>query len=210
MQTGPSREIRTLIEKWANGETAALDALVPLMYGQLRGLARRYLQRERPDHTLMSAALVNEAYLRLISNEPLQLNGRSHFFRVAAQVMRRILVDHARGRNALKRGAGALRLELDETVAWTRERKLDVAALDDALEELAKFDPQQSQIVELRFFGGHSIEETAEMLDVSPATVKRDWETARVWLQREIRRTSHREPRNRQVDNDDANIRKQE
>ena len=205
MQTDPSPEIRTLIEKWARGEAAALDALVPLMYGELRRLARHYLQHERPDHTLLSAALVNEAYLRLVSHEPLQLNDRSHFFRVAAQVMRRILVDHARGRNAIKRGAGALMLELDETVAWSRGRKLDVAALDDALEELAKFDPQQSQIVELRFFGGHSIDETAAMLDVSPATVKRDWETARLWLQRELRKSSRREARNRQVDNGAAN-----
>jgi RNA polymerase sigma factor (TIGR02999 family) len=180
------------------------------MYGELRRLARRYLQRERSDHTLLSAALVNEAYLRLASHEPLQLNDRSHFFRVAAKVMRRILVDHARGRNAIKRGAGALMLELDETVAWSRGRTLDVAALDDALEELGKFDPQQSQVVELRFFGGHSIEETAEMLDVSPATVKRDWETARLWLQRELRKSSPREPRKRQVDNGAAKIRKQE
>jgi RNA polymerase sigma-70 factor (ECF subfamily) len=153
----------------------------------LRRLARRYLRRERPDHTLQSAALVNEAYLRLIRQEHPQWQNRAHFFGVAAQLMRHILVDHARNRAAAKRGAGAPRLTLDPDIALPQERDVDLMALDDALNQLAALDPQQSRLVELRFFGGLSIEETSVVLGVSPATVKREWATARAWLQREMR-----------------------
>lgn len=172
---------------WGQGDQGAREALIPLVYDELRRLARRYLRRERPDHTLQSAALVNEAYLRLIRQDRPQWQNRAHFFGVAAQLMRHILVDHARNRAAAKRGAGAPRLTLDPDVALPRTRDVDLVALDDALNQLAALDPQQSRLVELRFFGGLSIEETSVVLSVSPATVKREWATARAWLQREIR-----------------------
>jgi RNA polymerase sigma factor (TIGR02999 family) len=150
-------------------------------------LARLHLRRERPDHTLQSAALVHEAYLRLIRQDQPQWQNRAHFFGVAAQLMRHILVDHARNRAAAKRGAGAPRLSLDEEVALPQARDVDIVALDDALNQLAALDPQQSRVVELRFFGGLSIEETSVVLGISPATVKREWATARAWLQREMK-----------------------
>jgi RNA polymerase sigma factor (TIGR02999 family) len=161
--------------------------LIPLVYDELRRLARRHLRRERPDHTLQSAAVVNEAYLRLTRQKPPEWQSRAHFFAVAAQMMRHILVDHARNRRAAKRGAGAPRLTLSADIALPREREVDVVALDDALNQLAALDLQQSRVVELRFFGGLSIEETALVLGVSPATVKREWATARAWLHREIK-----------------------
>jgi RNA polymerase sigma factor (TIGR02999 family) len=172
---------------WGQGDQGAREALIPLVYDELRRLARRYLRRERPDHTLQSAALVNEAYLRLIRQDQPQWQNRAHFFGVAAQLMRHILVDHARNRAAAKRGAGAPRLTLDPDVALPQTRDVDLVALDDALNQLAALDPQQSRLVELRFFGGLSIEETSVVLGVSPATVKREWATARAWLQREMR-----------------------
>jgi RNA polymerase sigma factor (TIGR02999 family) len=172
---------------WGQGDQGAREALIPLVYDELRRLARRYLRRERPDHTLQSAALVNEAYLRLIRQDQPQWQNRAHFFGVAAQLMRHILVDHARYRAAAKRGAGAPRLTLDPDVALPQARDVDLVALDDALNQLAALDPQQSRLVELRFFGGLSIEETSVVLGVSPATVKREWATARAWLQREMR-----------------------
>jgi RNA polymerase sigma factor (TIGR02999 family) len=172
---------------WGQGDQGAREALIPLVYDELRRLARRYLRRERPDHTLQSAALVNEAYLRLIRQDQPQWQNRAHFFGVAAQLMRHILVDHARNRAAAKRGAGAPRLTLDPDVALPQARDVDLVALDDALNQLAALDPQQSRLVELRFFGGLSIEETSVVLGVSPATVKREWATARAWLQREMR-----------------------
>jgi RNA polymerase sigma factor (TIGR02999 family) len=182
-----SERVSKLLLNWGQGDQGAREALIPLVYDELRRLARRYLRRERPDHTLQSAALVNEAYLRLIRQEHPQWQNRAHFFGVAAQLMRHILVDHARNRAAAKRGAGAPRLTLDPDVALPQARDVDLVALDDALNQLAALDPQQSRLVELRFFGGLSIEETSVVLGVSPATVKREWATARAWLQREMR-----------------------
>jgi RNA polymerase sigma factor (TIGR02999 family) len=182
-----SERVSKLLLNWGQGDQGAREALIPLVYDELRRLARRYLRRERPDHTLQSAALVNEAYLRLIRQDQPQWQNRAHFFGVAAQLMRHILVDHARNRAAAKRGAGAPRLTLDPDVALPQARDVDLVALDDALNQLAALDPQQSRLVELRFFGGLSIEETSVVLGVSPSTVKREWATARAWLQREMR-----------------------
>ncbi len=179
--------VTRLLQDWGNGDQQALERLTPLVYGELKRLAARYLRRERPDHTLQSTALVHEAYLRLIDQRSVHWQNRAHFFGVAAQLIRRILVDYARNRNAAKRGAGACKLSLDDVVEAPRmERNLDLVALDDALEALARIDPQQSRIVELRFFAGLSIEETAEVLRISPATVKRDWTAAKAWLYRDL------------------------
>jgi RNA polymerase sigma factor (TIGR02999 family) len=188
VQSLPSERINKLLLNWGQGDQAAREALIPLVYDELRRLARRHLRRERPDHTLQSAALVNEAYLRLISQEQPNWQNRAHFFGVAAQIMRHILVDHARNRAAAKRGAGSPRLSLDAEVALPQGREMDLVVLDDALNHLADLDPKQSRLVELRFFGGLSIEETSVVLGVSPATVKREWATARAWLQREMKR----------------------
>jgi RNA polymerase sigma factor (TIGR02999 family) len=188
VQSLSSERINKLLLNWGQGDQAAREALIPLVYDELRRLARRHLRRERPDHTLQSAALVNEAYLRLISQDQPNWQNRAHFFGVAAQIMRHILVDHARNRAAAKRGAGAPRLSLDAEVALPQGREMDLVVLDDALNHLADLDPKQSRLVELRFFGGLSIEETSVVLGVSPATVKREWATARAWLQREMKR----------------------
>ncbi len=181
-----SARVSELLVSWGHGNQDAREALIPLIYDELRRLARRYLRRERPDHTLESAALVHEAYLRLVRQEPFQWQNRAHFFGVAAQLMRHILVDHARNRLAAKRGAGAPRLTLDPKIALPQKREVDLVVLDDALNRLASLDPEQSRIIELRFFGGLSIEETSVVLGISPATVKRNWTTARAWLQREM------------------------
>jgi RNA polymerase sigma factor (TIGR02999 family) len=161
---------------------------MPVVYDELRRIARQQLRAERPDHTLRSTELVHEAYLRLVDQQPSQLENRAHFFAVAAQLMREILVDYARKRRAAKRGHGC-KITLDEGLGVAQKQDLDVIALDDALNELGRFDPQQARIVELRFFGGLSIDETSGVLNISPATVKRDWATARAWLYREISRT---------------------
>jgi len=182
-----SGRVSKLIINWGQGDLDAREALIPLVYGELRRVARRYLGRERPDHTLQSAALVHEAYLRLVHKEPPQWQNRAHFFGVAAQLMRHLLVDHARNRRAAKRGAGAPRLSLDAQMVLPQKREVDLVALDDALNKLAGLDAQQSRLIELRFFGGLSIEETAVVLGISPATVKREWATARAWLQREMK-----------------------
>jgi RNA polymerase sigma factor (TIGR02999 family) len=163
--------------------------LTPLVYSELRRLARRHLSRERSDHTLQSTALVHEAYLRLVDQRNVQWQNRAHFFGVAAQLIRRILIDHARARQAGKRGAGACLLSLDEALdAPSGGRPLDVVALDDALEQLTKIDPRQSRIVELRFFAGLTVQETAEVLNVSTPTVNREWNAAKAWLFRELNR----------------------
>ncbi len=180
--------VSELLSRWKNGEKEALKALIPLVYGELRRLAHHHLQAERPDHSLQSTALVHEAYMRLAGGKPLHLENRAHFFAVAAQLMRQILVDFARKRYAEKRGAGSLTLTLDEAIATPAKRTLHLVALDDALHGLAAFDARQSDIVELRFFGGLSIDETSEVLGVSPATVKREWTSARAWLYRELDR----------------------
>ena len=174
-----------LLEKWREGDSEALNALVPLVYADLRRLAHRYLQNQRPDHTLQSTALVHEAYLRLAKHEKMQVENRAHFFAVLARIMRQILVDYARNQHAAKRDAG-IKLVLDEAIAPGPLRQVNVVVLDDVLQALSRLDSRQGQIVELRFFGGLSLEETAFVLGVSPATVKRDWTTARLWLKKQL------------------------
>ena len=185
-----SKSVSQLLVKWKGGDQEALRDLVPLVYTELRRLARHYLQGENPGHTLESAALVHEAFLRLADRKPLQLQNRAHFFAVASHLMRQILVDFARRRRRAKRGGG-WKLTLDEAVLLPggRDLDLDLVALDRALNELSRLDGQQSQIVELRFFGGLSIVETGSILGISSATVKREWATARVWLHREMSRS---------------------
>jgi RNA polymerase sigma factor (TIGR02999 family) len=181
--------ISQLLEKWQAGDSEALNALVPLVYEDLRRLAHHYLQKQRPDHTLQSGALVNEAYLRLARHEMLSFDNRAHFFAVLARIMRQILVDYARNQHAAKRDA-RIKMVLDEAVAPTPLRQVSVVMLDDALQGLSKLDSRQGQIVELRFFGGLSIEETALVLGISSATVKREWTTARLWLRKQLARGS--------------------
>ena len=189
MPTGSSPpRVSELLVDWGRGDSDAREALIPLVYEELRRIARRHLRGERPDHTLQSAALVNEAYVRLIDLKSPPWQNRAHFFGVAARMMRHILVDHARNRLAAKRGGGAARLTLDTQMASLRKPELDLVALDDALKRLESLDPQQCRVIEMRFFGGLSIEETASALDISPATVKREWATARAWLHREMSR----------------------
>jgi RNA polymerase sigma factor (TIGR02999 family) len=183
-----STRINRLLADWGRGNEEAREALIPVVYDELRRVARRHLRRERPDHTLQSAGLVHEAYLRLVRQETPQWQDRAHFFGVAAQLMRHILVDHARNHLAAKRGGGAPRLSLDSEKARAQKQEFDLVALDDALGKLITLDPQQGRLIELRFFGGLSIEETAVVLGISPATVKREWATARAWLRRELNR----------------------
>ena len=190
MQRGSSEPVTSLLVRWRGGDKAALDALMPLVYSELRRLAHHYLQRERSDHTLQSTALVHEAYARMIGQNLPEWQNRAHFFGVAAQLMRQVLVDYARNRQAAKRGGSVCKLTLDNAEAEAKHADVDVVALDDALHALAKIDPQQSRVVELRFFAGLSIEDTSEVMGVSPSTVKRDWNTARVWLYRELDRTA--------------------
>jgi RNA polymerase sigma factor (TIGR02999 family) len=181
-----SQNITHLLKEWSDGDERALDKLTPLVYEELRRQAARYLRRERAGHTLQTTGLINEAYLRLIDAKDVRWQSRAHFFAIAANLMRRVLVDHARRRDAEKRGGEHLRLTLDETLAVTSTPDVDVLAIDEALSKLAIIDSQQAQVVELRFFSGLSVEETAAALGVSPATVKRDWSVARAWLRREI------------------------
>jgi RNA polymerase sigma factor (TIGR02999 family) len=183
-----SERVTKLLANWGQGDRDARDALIPLVYGELRRVARRYLRRERPDHSLQSAALVHEAYLRLVDQQVPEWQNRAHFFGVAAQLMRQILVDHARQRRAAKRGGGVPRLNLDPEFALPQKREVDLVVLDEALNTLASIDPQRGRIVELRFFAGLSIEETALVLGISAATVSRDWATSRAWLQREMKK----------------------
>jgi RNA polymerase sigma factor (TIGR02999 family) len=183
-----TQEVTQLLAKLSSGDRTALDELLPLVYDELRRLADRYLRRERSDHTLQATALVNEAYLRLVDqNVPWQ--NRAHFFGVAAEMMRRILVDHARSHQAQKRGSGGVKLSLDEAINMSDERAADLISLDEALNALAQFDPQKSRIVELRFFAGLSIEETAKVLGIGTATVIRQWRMAKAWLYHEVSKT---------------------
>lgn len=184
----PRSQVTNLLQRWREGNREALDALLPLVYDELRRVAHHHLKNERPDHTLQSTALVQEAYFRLIGQDFPAWEGRSHFFAIAAQLMRQILVDYARRHRASKRGSGACMLTLDEVVALPQRKGVDVVALNDALETLAELDPRQSRIVELRFFAGLSLEETSEVLGIGTATVQRDWTAARAWLHREISR----------------------
>ena len=180
-----TKEISRLLHAWSDGDQTALDGLTPIVYDELRRLAHYYMGRERPGNTLQTTALVNEAYMRLVDYKRMQWQDRAHFFAVAAQVMRRILVDHARTHN-VKRGAGAQHIALDDVAVVSADRTADLVALDDAMNALARIDPRKVQIIEMRFFGGLSVEETAEVLKVSPATVRRDWSIAKLWLYREL------------------------
>lgn len=180
-------EVTQLLLDWGNGDKAALDELVPVVYQELRRLAGYYMRRERPGHTLQTSALVNEAYMRLVDYRQMRWQSRAHFFAVAAQAMRRILVEHARKRHFAKRGGGAVQVSLDEAATVSEKQAADLIALDDALTSLEAIDPRKSRIVELRYIGGLNIEETAEALGISPATVQREWRSAKAWLYRTIR-----------------------
>jgi RNA polymerase sigma factor (TIGR02999 family) len=178
-------DISGILRAWSDGDQSALDRLTPIVYDELRRLARRYMRHERPGHSLQTAALVNEAYLRLVDYERMQWQNRAHFFAVSAQLMRRILVDHARRHN-LKRGGGVEHVALEEAAVGGGGQGPDLVALDDAMNALARIDPRKVQVVEMRFFGGLSVEEIAEVLKISAITVKRDWRLARAWLYREL------------------------
>lgn len=184
-------EITQLLVSWSKGDEAALDQLIPLVYPQLRKLARTYMARQSPEHTLQTSALLNEAYLRLVDQQAVEWHDRAHFFAAAAQMMRHILIDHARSHHYAKRGAGAQHVPLDSVVIAGQQRASELVALDEALTRLAKLDERKSKIVELRFFGGLTVEETAEVLKLSPITIKREWRSAKAWLQSEIGATDH-------------------
>ena len=183
-------QVTELLVAWTHGDQHALEQLIPLVHEELRRLARRHMARQRKGHTLQPSALVNEAYMRLIDLSRVQWQDRAHFFAMSSRLMRRILVDHARARQSLKRGADAPQVSFDEALAVLPERALDLVALDDALEDLAAVDARKSQVIEMRFFGGLSVEETAEALKVSPDTVMRDWKLAKAWLLRQLRSRS--------------------
>ena len=191
MEHQPPSEVSVLLQGWRNGDRTALDALLPLVYKELRRLARFQLRQERPNHTLQSAALVNEAYLRLVGLNAPKWESRTHFFAIAAQLMRQILVDYARRHRAAKRGGDVRRVSVSEAAATAKATDFDLLALDEALQTLASIDPRQSRVVELRFFAGLSLEEIAKALDVGPATVQRDWTAARAWLYREMSRKAN-------------------
>jgi RNA polymerase sigma factor (TIGR02999 family) len=180
-----------LLRAWSQGDGSALDRLMPLVYNELHRLARHYMRRERPDHTLQATSLVNEAYLRLIDVNRVEWRNRAHFLALAAQMMRRILVESARNRQRQKRGGGAVHVNLDDVQELPDSKEHDLVALSDALNGLATFDARMSRVVELRFFGGLTVDETAHVLNMSPETVLRDWKTAKAWLLREIRRGHH-------------------
>ena len=185
MSAPSSAHVTQLLLAWRNGEPAALDELTPLVYNELHKIAAAYLRRERQGHTLQTSGLVNEAFMRLV-DQRLDWQNRAHFFGIAAQLMRRILVDYARARQTEKRGGDQVHFALDEALDEAESQNADLVALDDALQSLAKFDPRQSRIVELRYFGGLTIREVAEVMDLSDSTVEREWNTARLWLRREM------------------------
>jgi RNA polymerase sigma-70 factor (ECF subfamily) len=184
-KTPPCEEVSGLLRAWSDGNRDALDRLTPIVYGELHRLAQHYMKRERPGHSLQTTALVNEAYMRLVDYKGMQWQNRAHFFAVSAQAMRRILVEHARRHN-LKRGGRVQHVALEETAIVGGDQTADLVSLDDAMNALAQFDARKAQVVEMRFFGGLSVEETAEVLKVSPVTVMRDWSTAKAWLYREL------------------------
>lgn len=190
MDREPSSEVTRLLQGWRAGDRKSLDALLPMVYKELRRVAHFQLQGERRDHTLQSAALVNEAYLRLVGLDAPQWESRTHFFAIAAQLMRQILVDYARRHGAAKRGGGMCKVSLDDALTPSKRNDVDVVALDDALKALAKVDERQSRVVELRFFAGLSLPEISQVMEIAPATVQRDWTAARAWLHREISRNS--------------------
>jgi len=187
MTTPSSQGITQLLLAWSDGDQAALEKLTPLVHAELRRLAKGYMRGEQPGHTLQTTALINEAYLRLIDWKNVRWQNRAHFFGVAAQLMRRILVDFARSRHYARRGGGAQQVSLDEALTIHEDRSAEIIALDDALKSLAEIDPRKSQIVELKFFGGLTVEETAEALKTPQRTVEREWNLARAWLYRELR-----------------------
>lgn len=187
--------VTRLLGELRNGNEDAVAKLVPLLYGELRRMAASYLSSERRNHTLQPTALVHEAYLRLVDQKDVHWQNRQHFFGVAAQVMRRVLVDYARSHKANKRGGAVPKVSLEEAVVVSKERSAELLALDEALTRLASIDPQQGRVIELRFFGGLTVEETAQVLGISPATVKRDWNMARAWLTREVRKERRGEGR---------------
>jgi len=183
-------DVTQLLVAWSNGDEAARDQLIPLVYEELHRLAHHYMNRERPGHTLQTSALVNEAFVRLVDQRDVHWQNRSHFFGIAAQMMRRVLVDYARSRQYQKRGGDVVQVSLNEDLIVSNEQTAEVVALDDALKSLATFDQRKCQIVELRFFAGLSIEEAAQVLGVSPGTVMRDWTLAKAWLRKEITNTA--------------------
>jgi RNA polymerase sigma factor (TIGR02999 family) len=185
----PSKEISIILKDWSAGNRDSADVLLSLVYDELRKLAARYLSRERSGHTLQPTALVHEAYMRLVDISDIKWQDSAHFFAVSANVMRHILVDHARAKQAEKRGGGAQRIALEDAISLSQETDVDVLAVDEALQELATFDELQSRIVELRFFGGLTIEETAHVISKSPATVKREWSMAKAWLHSKLKKS---------------------
>jgi len=187
MASSPT-QITELLVNWANGDQSALDTLMPMVYAELHRLAHHYMKRERPGHTIQTSALVNEAYLKLIDQRKTRWQNRTQFFAISAQLMRRILVDHARSHGYMKRGGGARKVSLGEVADLSQIGANDVVTLDEGLALLAEIDPRQSQIVELRFFAGLTIKETAEVMDLSPATIKTEWRTARAWLYRYMKK----------------------
>jgi RNA polymerase sigma-70 factor (ECF subfamily) len=192
-QSSSPEEVSGLLQAWSEGDRDALDRLTPIVYDELHRLAQRYMRRERPGHSLQATALVNEAYMRLADYKSMRWQNRAHFFAVSAQLMRRILVEHARRHN-LKRGGDVPHVALEETLIIGGDRDADLVSLDDAMNTLAQFDARKAQVVEMRFFGGLSVEETAEVLKVSSITVIRDWSTAKAWLYRELAGEAHDEP----------------
>lgn len=186
MTTLSPQNVTELLQEWQRGDKAALDKLTPLVYDELRRIAHRYVQRERDGHTLETTALVNEAYVRLVGQQKIEWQNRAHFFAVTAQVMRHILIDHARRRHYAKRGGAAQQVSLEDSYAMTSERAAELVALDEALDELAKLDPRKGRVVELRYFGGLSLEETADVLGISVMTVRRDWRAAKAWLYKAV------------------------
>jgi RNA polymerase sigma factor (TIGR02999 family) len=194
MVTASQQEVTGLLLAWNGGDPTALERLIPLVYDELRRLARHYMDREAPGHDLRTTALVHETYLRLVDASRVRWQNRAHFLALSARLMRRVLVEFARARQAQKRGGGLCRVDLEEALTVSDEQHPDLVALDEALSALASFDERKSQVVELRFFGGLTVEETAEALKVSSDTVMRDWKVARTWLLRELRREASRGP----------------
>ncbi len=193
MTSPAQKDVTQLLLAWSSGDQAALDQLIPLVYAELHRIAKRFMGREQADHTLQTSALINEAYLRLIEVKNAHWQNRAHFYAVSAQIMRHILVDLARARQKLKRGGQAQQVSLDEALTVTQARSTDFVALDDALTTLSRLDPRQSKVVELRFFGGLTEDEIAEVLGVSPRTVRSDWSMAKVWLLRALSKSGSRE-----------------
>jgi RNA polymerase sigma factor (TIGR02999 family) len=179
-------EITQLLQDWRNGDQSAIQKLIPLVHGELRGIAHKYMKQEKPGHTWQTTALLNEAYLRLVGQKDLQFESRAHFFALAAQVMRHLLVDYARASRSAKRGGGVTHVSLDETAVLSDEGAADMVELNEALNKLSQLDPRKCQIVELRYFAGLNVEETSEVLGISPITVKREWSRAKAWLYREL------------------------